>query len=209
MAVGASTDVVTEAIASVAPGEVYVACVNSPQSVTVSGEVDGVDKLLEALQSKGMIARKPKVDTAYHSPHMQMVAEDYYEAISDTSPRDTSSAKHEVRMYSSVTGSVVQESVSWGRLTGSEIWSRGSNSPWVADHKIQGTTLYPAAGFIAMAVEAMLASHTDSLKKVKMFRLREVNFIAALVVSPYSAVEYTWEFSLKQSRTALRGASGK
>lgn len=57
-----------------------------------------------------------------------------------------------------------------------------------------------------MAVEAMLASHTDSLKKVKLFRLREVNLVAALVVSPDSAVEYT--VSLKQSRTALRGASG-
>lgn len=355
MAVGASPEAAAEAIAAVAPGEVHVACVNSPQSVTLSGEFDGVDRLLEALQEKGTFARKLKVDTAYHSPHMQEVAEEYYEAIADISPRSPTKGSS---MFSSVSGNLIRDTSELGpaywvrnlvspvqfasavqNLARSKdessntvdvlvevgphaalqgpamqslkavgvidvpyhsILTRGSSglatalglagtlyaraypvnldginqtnlssrkpqvlvdlpaypwnhtnrywaesrlakeyrqrepsnsgllgapypslvaqertwrghikltdAPWVEDHKIQGTILYPAAGFIAMAVEAALASHADRTRKVKMFRLREINLIAALVVPAASAVEYT--VSLKPSRTALREASG-
>lgn len=359
MAVGASAEAAAEVIAAVAPGEVHVACVNSPQSVTVSGEVDGVDRLLEALQARGTFARKLKVDTAYHSPHMQEVAEDYYEAIADISPRPgCESPSKEITMFSSVSGSAIRDPSELGpaywvrnlvspvqfasaaqslalnkdeagntvnvlvevgphaALQGPatqslkavgltdvpyhSVLTRGSSgvttalglagtlyaraypvdldninqtslgsrkpqvlvdlpaypwnhtnrywaesrlakeyrqrepstsgllgapypslvaqervwrghiklteAPWVEDHKIQGTILYPAAGFIAMAVEAALAGHTDLTKKIKMFRLREINLTAALVVPAESAVEYT--VSLKPSRSALREASG-
>ena len=107
MAVGASAEQAQEWIVQVQSGEVVVACVNSPTSVTLSGDTDGIDELAEMLTGKGVFARKLKVDTAYHSPHMQMIAQDYYEAIADI---ETRSRIGTCTMHSSVTGGGIEPS---------------------------------------------------------------------------------------------------
>lgn len=58
--------------------EVCVACVNSPESVTLSGSLHGIDVLMEALKSTNKFARK--IDTggrAYHSHFMKGVGSLY------------------------------------------------------------------------------------------------------------------------------------
>ena len=58
-------------------------------------------------------------------------------------------------------------------------WIRDSENPWVKDHRVTGSTLYPAAGMLVMAIEAsrQLAS---AGKKVQGFRLKEVVLHSAL-----------------------------
>lgn len=58
-------------------------------------------------------------------------------------------------------------------------WIRISENPWVRDHRVTGSTLYPAAGMLVMAIEAsrQLAS---AEKKVKGFRFKEVALHMAL-----------------------------
>ncbi|GKT55145.1 polyketide synthase [Colletotrichum tofieldiae] len=90
-----------------ADGQVSVACINSPSSVTISGDVDGVDKVLAKSEEEGVFGRKLQVDTAYHSHHMQMVSQDYMESIYDLEVEPTAS-KSTVRMHTSVTGSAVE-----------------------------------------------------------------------------------------------------
>ncbi|KAH8782685.1 putative polyketide synthase [Diaporthe sp. PMI_573] len=382
MAVGASAETAAKVIAEVTPGEVHVACVNSPQSVTLSGESDAVDRLLSVLQDRGLFARRLKVDTAYHSPHMREVAEEYLEAICDIAPdaqqpRDPANLVDGAgcRMFSSVTGAVIRDPselgpaywvrnlvstvqfapavqsmarggdgsglalssgkavdvlvevgphpalkgpatqslkavgvadipyysvlargsnaletalglagtlfaqaypVNWGTINhtspshditstirlprvlvdlpaypwnhtktywaetrlasehrlraspgpggllgapypslvaGEHTW-RGhialADAPWLADHKIQGTMLFPAAGFIAMAVEAARQSHSTNSnnKRIKMFRIRELHLMAAVVVPPESGATVEYTICLRPNRTALRDASG-
>lgn len=50
------------------PGLV-IACENSPQSLTISGEIDAINELLEKLRKEqpDILARKLQVDMAYHS----------------------------------------------------------------------------------------------------------------------------------------------
>ncbi|GAB1318217.1 Polyketide synthase (Fragment) [Madurella fahalii] len=60
---------------------------------------------------------------------------------------------------------------------------RAGELPWVHDHVVQGATVYPAAGFVAMAVEAMRQLHTDDADRVSGYLLREVEFLKALVIS--------------------------
>ena len=346
MAVGASLKVVEEEITkSDVVGKVHIACVNSPKSVTVSGEPGGINALFESLQARGLFARKLQVDTAYHSPHMLAVAREYLEAIGSIAA--PSPNKH-CTMYSSVTGSAIpadelgpaywvrnmvssvqfstaiqqlmrptlpkgssseihdrektvdvlvelgphsalhgpakqclnslglpnvpyhsvllrhqsaidtslnlvgtlftegyvadlakvnkSEAVSeplvdlptypwnhsqshWAEsrvarkyrlrkgsrnglvgqlmpslVAGEQTWRgyiRLSDKPWVAGHKIQGTMLYPAAGFIAMAVEAAL-SISPSPQNAAAFRLRDIHLISALIIETEdSVVEYT------------------
>ncbi|OTB12751.1 hypothetical protein K445DRAFT_65805 [Daldinia sp. EC12] len=91
--------------------QVRVACVNSPESVTLSGSPEGIDALGKDLQSENKFARKLETGgRAYHSHMMEEIGE-LYEGLlkpyfggktgSDTST-GTQPSTHEVKMYSSV-----------------------------------------------------------------------------------------------------------
>ncbi|KAJ0418285.1 hypothetical protein BJY00DRAFT_288259 [Aspergillus carlsbadensis] len=84
-------------------GRVRVACVNSPTSVTLSGELAGIETLLSSLQSQGTFARKLETGgRAYHSHMMAEVGDLYQSLLSPhiSSSRPTTETK--VVMYSSV-----------------------------------------------------------------------------------------------------------
>ena len=89
---------------------VFVAAVNSPESVTLSGDAHDIEKLLTAAQAQGVFARRLKTDSkAYRSPHMKEVGPRYEELLSTTfgkGPPDQgrTPAPH---MISSVTASIV------------------------------------------------------------------------------------------------------
>ncbi|KAJ6172240.1 polyketide synthase [Penicillium chermesinum] len=58
--------------------QVRVACINSPESVTVSGDADGIDALVSCLTANGTFARKLKTGgKAYHSHQMKPVGSTY------------------------------------------------------------------------------------------------------------------------------------
>ncbi|KAK5657389.1 hypothetical protein OQA88_2959 [Cercophora sp. LCS_1] len=59
---------------------------------------------------------------------------------------------------------------------------RAGELPWVHDHIVQGATVYPAAGFVAMAIEAMRQLHADEADRVSGYMLREVEILKALVI---------------------------
>lgn len=62
-------------------GRLHVAAVNSDSSVTLSGDEDAIDEAQQALSIEGTFARKLKVDTAYHSPHMDACARPYLASL--------------------------------------------------------------------------------------------------------------------------------
>jgi zearalenone synthase (highly reducing iterative type I polyketide synthase) len=105
MAVGASPTDVQRHIDGIAQKTVVIACVNSPSSVTVSGDELAVDELEARLKEQNIFARKLKVEMAYHSPHMQTIAADYFDAIADIS---VNPARDSCRMHSSVIGRAIR-----------------------------------------------------------------------------------------------------
>jgi acyl transferase domain-containing protein/NADPH:quinone reductase-like Zn-dependent oxidoreductase len=62
-------------------GKAVIACVNSPQSVTIAGDDTAVDEIEEQCKQSGVFARKLKVQQAYHSHHMTPFAEAYREHL--------------------------------------------------------------------------------------------------------------------------------
>lgn len=332
MAVGISPEAAGEIISKLAPKKVHVACVNSPGSVTLSGDAEAIDVVFDALRERGIFVRKLQVDVAYHSPHMQLVARGYWETIADIS---TNFTPGKCNMYSSVTGELVQPgelvSAYWvrnlissvqfatavqqlatnekaldllvevgphaalqgpstqslqnigisdlpyhsvllrnqngvetalslagslsaqgypvrfrefnhtktrtprplvdlpaypwnhsqshwaetrvakeyrlrsmpynsllgaltpGFVTGERVWThriRLSKQTWLQDHKIQGTVFYPAAGFIASAIEAALLC-ADASRTAAGFCLRNIRLSAALGIDEGEEVEYS------------------
>ena len=63
-------------------GSILVACVNSHESVTISGDESGIDALWHSLTNRGVFARKLNTNgRAYHSQHMKPLGQDYEDLL--------------------------------------------------------------------------------------------------------------------------------
>ena len=82
-------------------GTAVLACTNSPSSSTVSGDESAIDELKDVLDGLSIFARLLKVDTAYHSHHMNVVAASYFASMDGLK---INAPKPSVRFVSSVTG---------------------------------------------------------------------------------------------------------
>ncbi|KAF7184331.1 hypothetical protein CNMCM7691_005083 [Aspergillus felis] len=120
MAASISEAVAQTYIDRVTQGDAVVACINSPQSVTISGDFSAVAEMENMLKTDDIWCRKLKVQTAYHSPHMKAIAQQYLESIQDVLPTESSG----ISFFSSVTGA----EISHGDLS-SEYWVKNLLSP--------------------------------------------------------------------------------
>jgi len=62
-------------------GRLCVAASNAPQSVTLSGDLEAVQQAKEHFDQKQIFARLLKVDTAYHSHHMDFCVDSYLKSL--------------------------------------------------------------------------------------------------------------------------------
>jgi acyl transferase domain-containing protein/NADPH:quinone reductase-like Zn-dependent oxidoreductase len=108
MAVGAGKEEIVPLLDRIPTslGEARIACINSPSSVTISGDAEAVTELQNLIEDAhpGMFVRKLQVDTAYHSHHMSLVAKDYTKSLLDLEPPKASG---EVRFHSSLLGRLI------------------------------------------------------------------------------------------------------
>ena len=107
LAVGLSEEAAKSSFEKLTQGSVRVACVNSPSSVTVSGDREAIVELTILLQYRGVPVRALAVEVAYHSHHMEDIADEYLASLASISVRDDST----IEFYSSVTGKRVSNSV--------------------------------------------------------------------------------------------------
>ncbi|KAI0448681.1 lovastatin nonaketide synthase [Xylaria acuta] len=68
---------------------------------------DAINQLETLISGDGKFARKLKVKTAYHSPHMREVSPSYLEMIGEISHKQTVQTDSSAVMYSSLTGTIV------------------------------------------------------------------------------------------------------
>lgn len=85
-------------------GKAVVACVNSPRSVTISGDRSAITPVQCMLEARQIFVRRLGVSTAYYSHHKEIVAQEYL-AVLEHLP--LSSSNTEVRFFSSVTGDIM------------------------------------------------------------------------------------------------------
>ena len=84
-------------------GQVGIACINSPTSITLSGDEQAIDKLHVFAEQRDIFNRKLRVDVAYHSHHMRLIEEDYLFCVQGIEPR-----RSNVQFHSSLKGRVVE-----------------------------------------------------------------------------------------------------
>ena len=105
LAVGEGEEAIKERIKGIASGKgkVTIACVNSPESTTISGDLPAIKALQAILDTASVFNRRLQVDSAYHSSHMDVVAKSYLSSL-DNMAHAHGIAKKDIAFYSSVTG---------------------------------------------------------------------------------------------------------
>lgn len=140
LAVGLDADTVSTEFLDKYTGEAWIACFNSPNSVTISGKSSALDALKEDISTAGHFARRLQVDLAYHSELMGAIGEEYEKLLvaepafdNRASPAPLADEEDDVAMYSSVTaGRLVA-----GATTDAEYWRSNMISPVRFDEAIQ------------------------------------------------------------------------
>ncbi|KAL2859922.1 putative polyketide synthase [Aspergillus lucknowensis] len=112
MAVGLSASDAQPYVDKLQAGKATVACVNSPSSITISGDEAAIDELEVLLQGRQIFARRLAVEVAYHSHHMEAIGGEYLECIAHVTPRQPKTDRFDrdsgsVQFFSSVTGAEI------------------------------------------------------------------------------------------------------
>lgn len=129
LSVGLGENEVLPFMKNLSKGMATIACINSPNSVTISGDADAVEEISARLATyegeEGTIfQRRLLVDTAYHSHHMQAVADVYRQQLKGLGLEEgTSLAGNHVIFFSSVSGLPKTEGF------GAEYWITNLVSP--------------------------------------------------------------------------------
>ncbi|WP_194867533.1 type I polyketide synthase [Pseudoalteromonas sp. PPB1] len=92
---------------------VSIAAVNAPGTVVISGDTEGVDNLIDMLQSDGITVIPLPVNYAFHSPQMEPLKKELVDQLANIKPR-----QGKVPMVSTVTGDWVSE----GMLLDANYW---------------------------------------------------------------------------------------
>ncbi|KAH8668269.1 hypothetical protein BGZ60DRAFT_487890 [Tricladium varicosporioides] len=121
MAVALSKEVADAYLTKLKSGKAIVACINSPENSTISGDESAILELHKILTGEGIFARLLKVENAYHSAHMQIIENDYRQSIEGIGTHEISTSKI---MFSSVTGQRVL-----GEDLEPEYWAQNMVSP--------------------------------------------------------------------------------
>src|SRR6202030_3824820 len=85
-------------------GQVSIAAINGPQTVTLSGDADALASIHEELSVEGTFSRILQVDIPYHSAKMDPLREELLDVLSALSPRGP-----EIPLYSAVKGALLDE----------------------------------------------------------------------------------------------------
>ncbi|KAL4893541.1 hypothetical protein BDV59DRAFT_207648 [Aspergillus ambiguus] len=126
LAVGLSASEAQEYIDDdITSGKVVVACINSPSSVTLSGDEAALNNIQAKLAARDVFHRKLVVGVAYHSYHMEIILEEYLHAIQDIKPPQ---CERHIQMVSSVTGQAIQ-----GEELDAAYWGTNLTSPVLFD----------------------------------------------------------------------------
>ncbi|RMZ82570.1 hypothetical protein DV738_g1477, partial [Chaetothyriales sp. CBS 135597] len=127
LAVGVSLDAIAAHLERFE--NVTIACYNSPESITLSGNLDEVTELKALLDAEGIFARILATDgNAYHSSHMKRIGTDYEDFLKDLLLRLNTVLGNDLRRSASFVSSVTGKT--YGKQTiGPDYWRANLESP--------------------------------------------------------------------------------
>ncbi|KAF1951254.1 reducing type I polyketide synthase [Byssothecium circinans] len=147
-------------------GSLTISCINSPQSVTVSGRETHLLDLVECISEKEIFARKLKVGVGYHSPQMHRIASDYANLLTKLKPGRASNTL----MVSSVTSIPVD-----------------SETVCKADYWVQNMVC--PVDFLGAVSFCCQTKQAKDIKSLDQSHLNRISVDAWLEIGPHSALQ--------------------
>ena len=169
---------------------VSVAAINSPTSVTLSGEETQLRTIAGKLQQMNIFNRFLEVETAYHSKQMEPIKNELLEVLDSLHPNST-----QIPLYSTVSGKLIN-----GIETGPDYWWRNVREPVRFAQGIQSLLQAGFREFLEIGPHPVLGhsvkeiaakEHTKvtlipSLKRKKPEQLLMLESLGQLYVSGYA-----------------------
>ncbi|KAH0523778.1 hypothetical protein TsFJ059_008738 [Trichoderma semiorbis] len=95
---------------------VVIACENSPSSTTISGDREAVERVLKSVKAAkpDVTARILRIDAAYHSPHMNLLADDLLGLLKAENIASSEPKRSKALFVSSVSEKVLEEQSDFG-----------------------------------------------------------------------------------------------
>lgn len=178
MAVGCTKEEIAPFLDQLSSKSLRIACYNSPASLTISGDESAIDELRDLLENKRLFNRKLQVDVAYHSHHMELVAEDYSRTLQclDT-PRQTDIKFHSSLLGQPVDGTELQTSYWAQNLTQSVRFSEALASMCepTGKHKTAVNVI------IEIGPHSALAGPTKQILKACGSNAAKISYFSALI----------------------------
>ncbi|GAW21488.1 hypothetical protein ANO14919_110090 [Xylariales sp. No.14919] len=106
-------------------GKLTVACMNSKDSQTISGDAAQIEALVDMLKSDQIFARKLTVELAYHSRYMEPMADEYTKSLGEIQPGSWGSDRPRPQFFSSTYGALIDPS----KLQDAAYWTTNLVSP--------------------------------------------------------------------------------
>ncbi len=79
--------------------DVVLSVVASPQSTVVGGATESIRELVAAWEQRGVMAREVAVDVASHSPQVDPILDELYEALEDITPMEPTVPYYSATLY--------------------------------------------------------------------------------------------------------------
>lgn len=160
--------------------DVVVACHNSPESATLSGNEEGIDKILASLKQDGIFSRKLRTSgNAYHSPLVRQAAQYCQGYFGKSIPKLAGLLPRSptVPMYSCVTGT---------RLGTADVgihhWRRNLEDPVLFDEAMQALLIdKPADLIIEIGPHSALSGPIRQIKSAVGIGPNEIPYLPGLI----------------------------
>ena len=148
VAVGLSADAMQPLLLPYGP-RVSIGSINSPQSITLSGEVDALEEITAQLLERGIFCRFLKLDYAFHHRTMDVLQDDLLHALQDIQPQAGN-----IPYISTVTGALMD-----GSGCDAGYWWRNVREPVQFDAAIRHCIDSGQATFLEVGPHPVLSSY--------------------------------------------------
>lgn len=184
LAVGLGVESAEQWLVQVQHGKAVVACVNSPTSVTISGDVTALDELEAMLTEKNIFARRLRVKTAFHSHHMQSGFEPYIKELQGMGFAKSNRNLRQIIYASPTTGGRIDDA---GAISSPVHWAKSMVQRVLFVDAFTAMALDPSTGaaevdaVIEVGPHAALSGPIADITTLPAFKDVQISYLSCLV----------------------------
>ncbi len=123
-----------------------VAVINGKNSTVISGDPSALNQVFEKLETQGRFNRKIKVDVASHSPQMDVIKHDLFQALQNIQPQNSN-----IQFYSTATDEIVE-----GKNLSADYWVKNLRNTVQFGNAVQHVLQDTQVAFIEMSPHPLL-----------------------------------------------------